>query len=134
MSRIKFEDFFIIFQDRVNQSLNSQKLSKYKYTDGISCLRMSHNDSSIFMGALDGSILVFDLKTEQTSTLYKMSGKDAEITALVISIDDRYVGFGSSNSSIGVYDLVAKDIKYIINNMHQGIVSFMRIYYFKQML
>lgn len=124
MSRIKFEDFFQIFQDRVNKRLSTPDLHQHKYSDGIACLCASQNGSHVFMGAIDGALLAFDLSKEELTTLYKISGDDAEITSMLVTNDDKYIVFASGNSSIGVYDWYENKIKYVFLQVHQGFYRF----------
>lgn len=120
MSKIKFEEFFAIFQERVNKCLSSPQFHKYTYQDGISCLCISHDNSHVFMGAIDGSLGTFNLSTKELEVLYKISEVEAEITAITVTKDDKYVIFGVSNGSIGVFDWVEKQMRHLYQDVHQG--------------
>ena len=84
----------------------------------LSCLKRLH---FAFMGSIDGSLLAFDLESREIIPLYRISGNDAEITSLIITNDDKYLIFGSSNSSIGVYHWPGRTLRYVIQRIHQGI-------------
>lgn len=122
MSRLKFEEFYAIFQDRVNKCLKAPELHKYKYQDGISCLCISHDNSNVFMGAIDGSLGSFNLSSKEPAVLYKLSEAEAEITAVTVTKDDKYIIFAASNGSIGVFDWCAKQIRHMFQDVHKGFI------------
>ncbi len=120
MSRIKFEDFYDILENRVNHSLTSKEISRHTYEEGIACLLISNDDQYVFMGSIDGSILAFDLSKKELTSLYKMSGSDPDITAIAVTVEDKYIIFGSSHGSIGVFDWNKKKIRGLFENVHKG--------------
>ena len=128
MSRIKFDDFYTLFQERVSNQLSSQEITKHKYDDGISSIVMSKKSPFAFMGSIDGSLLAFDLESREIIPLYRISGNDAEITSLAITNDDKYLIFGSSNSSIGVYHWPGRTLRYVIQRIHQGRIAIVKQY------
>jgi len=123
MSRIKFEDFYEILQNRVNHSLTSKEISRYTYEEGIACLFLSNDDQNVFMGSIDGSILAFNLAKKELTSLYKLSGSDTDITAMAGTKDDKYIIFGSSNGSIGIFDWNQKEMKKLFDKLNKDAVS-----------